>query len=265
MATPTTPPPQTDATTSFAAWLDDHRPLTPEEITDILKQIQSPGSLQGVAPAEAEPARALKPSAPAPTTKLLPIQQWAGPEGSFAALPPSIKTTDIKATTKFGQEFTDWLGKRDSLTAGEIKTLTSKISTLTKTVAAAQLAAAKPTVKPELIISRTPYPKWWRDLKTAAISLSDAGTQTIVATPSRFVIYVATIVLTVSDETNISFGFGVFGSSGSLDLGGADEPRGIVIAMGDSPAPCGQSGLTITSDGAGVAVGGFVTYYLEKG
>jgi hypothetical protein len=84
-----------------------------------------------------------------------------------------------------------------------------------------------------------------------------------VPTPGKFILFIATIVLTVSDETNISFTFGVFGSSGSLDLGGTDEPRGIVIAMGDSPAPCGKGGFTVTSDGAGVAVGGFVTYYLE--
>jgi len=122
---------------------------------------------------------------------------------------------------------------------------------------------AKPVVKPELIIPRTPYPKWWKTLQTAAISLTAAGSQIVVPSRPGFSLFIATIVLVVSDETNISFGFGVFGSSGAMLLGGGIQPSGMVIAMGDSPAPCGKSGFTITSDGAAVTVGGFVTYYLQ--
>jgi len=256
--------PQTEGGRSFAAWVADRRTLTPEEIADILTQIQLAGEITPEAPAEAEKPGAPKPSAVAPTTRVLPIQQWAGPEGAFAQLPPSIKPDQIKATTAFGKEFTEWVKKRDQLSAGEITALTTQIKSLTKTVAAATAAAAKPTVKPELIIARTPYPKWWKTLSTAAISLSVAGTQVVVGTPGRFTLFIASIVLVVSGETNIAFGFGVFGSSGSFNLGGTDEPRGMVIAMGDSPAPCGQGGFSITSSGATTYVGGFVTYYLEK-
>ena len=121
-----------------------------------------------------------------------------------------------------------------------------------------------PVVKPELIIERTAYPKWWKDEGVAAINLAGAGSQFVVSARSDYTLYIGAIVLTVSGETNITFGFGVHGSSGSMDLGGSDEPRGIVIAMGNSPAPCGSGSFTVTSDGADAAVGGFVTYFLWK-
>jgi len=255
---------QTEAGTSFATWLADRRTLTPEEIADIATQLQKLTEIPAAtAPTPGVP-QARTPSAGISAARVLMPQQWAGPEGTFQLLPPSIKTTDIKPTTKFGQEFQTWVAKRDALSATEIKELTSKITTLTQTVAAAQLAAAKPAVPPELIIARTPYPKWWKTLNTAKIELTDAGTQVIVPAPGLFTLFIATIVLTVSAETNISFTFGVFGSSGALDLGGTDEPRGIVVAMGDSPAACGKGAFSITSNGSGAAVGGFVTYYLEK-
>lgn len=263
MANQTTPSPQTEAGISFATWVADHRPLTSEEITDILKQIQTPSSLQGVSEAPAIGHGAPQPITGGPTTQVLPIQQWAGPQGSFAALSPGITPEAIAPTTAFGQEFQAWLTKRDALTATQIADLTAQIVTLQAAVAAAAKAAAVPVVPPALIIARTPYPKWWNTLITAPISLSTAGTQIVIQTTSQFTLYIASIVLTVSDETNITFGFGVFGSSGALLMGGADHPGGIVIAMGASPAPCGKSGFTITSDGSGVAVGGFVTYYLE--
>lgn len=116
---------------------------------------------------------------------------------------------------------------------------------------------------PSLTITRTPYPKWWKNLQTAPISLSTAGSKIIVPANYSFLLFIATIVLTVSGDTDISFTFGVFGSSGSMDFGGTNEPRGIVIAMGDSPAPCGAGAFSVSSGGVGIAVGGFVTYYLE--
>jgi hypothetical protein len=122
----------------------------------------------------------------------------------------------------------------------------------------------KPIAKPELIIERTPYPKWWKEEGTAPISLQGPGSQIVISARSDYVLYIAAIVLTVSDETNIVFTFGQFGTSGSMDLGGADEPRGLVIAMGASPAPCGSGSFAVTSDGADASVQGFVTYYLSK-
>jgi hypothetical protein len=122
----------------------------------------------------------------------------------------------------------------------------------------------QPQVKPTLIIARTPYPKWWKDLQTAAINIADAATEIIILPNPNFYLYIATIVLTVSGETDITFHFGVFGSSGAMDFGGDGEPRGIVIAMGNSPTSCGTGSFQITSSGASVQVSGFVSYYRES-
>jgi hypothetical protein len=122
----------------------------------------------------------------------------------------------------------------------------------------------QPTVKPTLIIARTPYPKWWKDLQTAEISLDNTGTEIIILPNPNYYLYIATIVLTVSGETDITFAFGVFGNSGAMDFGGDGEPRGIVIAMGNSPTSCGTGSFQITSSGAGIHVGGFVSYYRES-
>jgi len=132
-------------------------------------------------------------------------------------------------------------------------------------VAAAPAPPQKmPTIKPTLIIARTPYPKWWKDLQTAEISLDDAGTEIIILPNPNFYLYIATIVLTVDGETDITFHFGVFGASGAMDFGGDGEPKGIVIAMGNSPTSCGVGSFQITSSEAGVHVGGFVSYYRES-
>jgi hypothetical protein len=123
---------------------------------------------------------------------------------------------------------------------------------------------AQPTIKPTLIIARTPYPKWWKDLQTAAIDIDDAATEIIILPNPNFYLYIATIVLTVSGETNLTFHFGVFGNSGPMDFGGDGEPRGIVIAMGNSPTSCGTGSFQITSSGAAIQVSGFVSYYRES-
>ena len=121
----------------------------------------------------------------------------------------------------------------------------------------------EPTVKPGLIVARTRYPKWWKELQTAAIDLATAGTQIVVPQSMGFNTFIATIVIVVSGETNITFGFGVFGSSGLMNLGGENEPRGMVMAMGESPAPCGQGSFSVSSTGDEIVVGGFVSYYQE--
>jgi hypothetical protein len=254
--------PQTDAGREFAAWVADRRPLTTDEIADILSQLQPTEETPAATAATPGVPQAILPIPGSSAAKLLMPQQWAGPAGAFSLLPPEIKTEDIKPTTKFGSEFQAWVAKRDSLTTKQLAEMTALLTALKKSSEAMALKLAKPSVPPDLIIPRTPFPKWWKTLLTAKISLTAAGTQTIVSAPGRFLLFIASIVLTVSGETNISFSFGVFGASGSLDLGGSDEPRGIVIALGDSPAPCGKSGFSITSSGAAVAVGGFCTYYL---
>ena len=123
----------------------------------------------------------------------------------------------------------------------------------------------QPTIKPDLIIKRTHFPKWWNDEGVAAIALTSPGSQFVITARGDYQLFIGAIVLTVSGECNITFFFGSAGQSGPMDLGGADEPRGMVIAMGNAPAPCGTGSfmVTATSDEA-VNIGGFVSYFLWK-
>lgn len=119
---------------------------------------------------------------------------------------------------------------------------------------------AQPTVPPSTIITRTRYPKWWDDSNVAAINLPGPGSQTIIPPGANQRTFVTCVVFTVSAETNVSLHFGDLGYSGSMDFGGSDEPRGIVIDMGASPAPCGRGSFSITSDGEDASVQGFAVY-----
>jgi hypothetical protein len=94
--------------------------------------------------------------------------------------------------------------------------------------------------------------------------MDTAGTEIIILPNPNFYLYIATIVLTVSEETDITFSFGVFGETGAMDFGGENEPRGIVIAMGNSPTSCGTGSFQIKSTGEDVHVGGFISYYRES-
>ena len=171
-----------------------------------------------------------------------------------------------KATT-----FTQQKAVRDTLTADELMDYEAWTQNLpgapqpapeviTLTIPAPP--QSQPQVKPTLIIARTPYPKWWKDLQTAAIDMDTAGTKIILLPNPNFYLYIATIVLTVSGETNITLAFGVFGNTGAMDFGAEGEPRGIVIAMGNSPTSCGAGSFQITSSEA-VHVGGFISYFRE--
>jgi hypothetical protein len=124
-----------------------------------------------------------------------------------------------------------------------------------------------PIVKPGLVIKRIPYPKWWKDSLNAKIDLTAPGSAVLATVAGKLRLFVATIVLTVTGETQISFTFGNAGSSGPIYLGGESQPMGIVIAMGNSPAPCGSGNLTITAtdptDGT-PSIGGFATCFAEE-
>ena len=117
---------------------------------------------------------------------------------------------------------------------------------------------------PDLLIARTPYPKWWKENLTAPINILGPATQVIAGGRADQRIWVATIALTVSGETEIQFTFGTMGLSGWMKFGATDEPRGMVIAMGNSPASCGMGGFSIYSSGDGISVGGFATFFVES-
>lgn len=125
----------------------------------------------------------------------------------------------------------------------------------------------EPTVKPELIIARTPYPKWWKDSLNAKIDLTAPGSQVLATVAGSLGLFVATIVITVTGETQISFSFGNAGASGPIYLGGENQPMGMVIAMGTSPAPCGDGNLIISATDPNdeqPSIGGFATCFVEE-
>ena len=160
--------------------------------------------------------------------------------------------------------FTKWADYRATLTPDEIEDLEAYTQKLPGAVQPAIPPQKITRPAPDLLISRTPYPKWWKDSGVAPIELLLAGTQIVIHPTSAYKIYIASIALTVSGETVISFGFGALGSSGPMYFGGTNQPMGIVIPMADSPAPCGMGGFSVTSSGTLVSVGGFAVYYVLK-
>lgn len=108
------------------------------------------------------------------------------------------------------------------------------------------------------------YPPTWRDLRTAGINLSDAGAVQIASAVAGKRTFISFLTFTVDGDTSITIGFGTMGTSGPMDFGDADEPRGIVMDFGNSPAPCGLGGCILISSGSGVAVHGFAVYYQEQ-
>jgi hypothetical protein len=125
----------------------------------------------------------------------------------------------------------------------------------------------KPTVKPTLIIERIPYPKWWKDSLVAKIDLTAPGTQILATVSGKLRLFVATIVITVNGETEISFKFGGSGTSGPIYLGGEGQPMGFVAAMGNSPAPCGHGSFSIMAtdpNDENPSIGGFATCFVEE-
>jgi len=98
----------------------------------------------------------------------------------------------------------------------------------------------------------------------AKIDFNTAATHEIIAAVSGEVIKIKNIMITVDGDTNLTFKSATTAISGALDLGGTDEPRGMVHNLGDAPlAMTVSEAFQITSSGAGVQVSGYVTYYTE--
>ena len=142
-----------------------------------------------------------------------------------------------------------------------LEKLTEEITGVKKPVVPPQ---KKPLVAPDLLIARTPYPKWWKDSLNAKINLICPGSATLATLHGNLRLFVSVIVITVTGETAITITFGNAGSSGPIYLGGENQPMGMVIAMGNSPAPCGDGSLSISAtDPGGVfpSIGGWATCF----
>jgi hypothetical protein len=225
-----------------------------------------------------------------PTQPKAPTREQAGQAASKALKDLKEKTAPKPPTAdQIKESFDEWATGYESLSIEDLLDVYTKSAGLTTEQANTLKASVrkvpgagagaptpkpiptptptKPTVKPELIIKRIPYPKWWRDSLTATINLTAPGSQTIATVAGKLRLYVATIVITVTGGTVITIGFGTAGTSGPIFLGGEGQPMGMVIAMGNSPAPCGAGPLTIAATGNILdpkAVGGFATCFVEQ-
>ena len=121
----------------------------------------------------------------------------------------------------------------------------------------------KPRTKPTRLSKRATYPRWWKQIKAAGINFSTAGIHTIIPGEPGTRHFISLITFTVGGETNIVLYNGPFAFTGPMDFGGVDEPRGIVIPLGDSPIMLSpSSGFSIGSTLA-VQVSGFIAYISE--
>lgn len=97
----------------------------------------------------------------------------------------------------------------------------------------------------------------------ADISFAAAANNCIVSPVTGKKIKLCNIMLTVAGEVNLTLRSGTTALSGALDLGGTDEPRGMVHNFGDFPLETASGeGFCILSSTA-VQVSGYVTYFTE--
>lgn len=124
---------------------------------------------------------------------------------------------------------------------------------------------AQPTVKPELVIKRTEFPKWWSNLTTAKIDISSQGSQILIPWRSGHFSYLVSMVFVCDGETDLSLRLASTPITGPMSFGGSDEPRGMTINFGEGPIPCGDQILYLFSDPPTppVQVSGLAVYYTE--
>lgn len=126
--------------------------------------------------------------------------------------------------------------------------------------------AQQPTVPPATIITRTQFPKWWKDLGITKIDISSQGAQTIVPFLSGKPKYLMSLTITVDGETDIYLRLGYTNITGPMSFGGTDEPRAIVLSYSDAPIPCGTDIMSIYSEPKTppVQVSGVAVYYTDN-
>lgn len=99
--------------------------------------------------------------------------------------------------------------------------------------------------------------------KYAKIDISTSGDHTVIPAVTARKIIVSTIVFTVGGEVNVTLKAGGGAISGPMDFGGSNEPRGIVINMGDHGIEIGEGVAFKINLSASKQVSGFVVYSLK--
>lgn len=123
----------------------------------------------------------------------------------------------------------------------------------------------KPTVAPSLVIARTEFPKWWKNLALTSINISTLGAQIIVPWLGGKKKYLVSLFFVCDGETDIQLRIGGTPITGPMSFGGSDEPRGMVLQLAEAPIPVGADILSIYSEPKTppVQVSGTAVYYTE--
>lgn len=159
--------------------------------------------------------------------------------------------------------FSEWVKQRKTMSEDEIFDIEAKTQRLIKSKKPAKEKIKRPRTPVKRLPKTRVYPAGWKDYRVAGITIPDAGTYLIVKPRANYRTFITAIVFTVDAPTLIKLIFGTMGSSGPMNFGDTDQPRGIASNHDQAPAPCGLGGFSISSYEAGVSVAGYVIYYQE--
>ena len=159
--------------------------------------------------------------------------------------------------------FRRWLKERGEAPAEKIFAVEQKSKGAVKDKAPA-VTKKKKGRTPSVPLPKTRvYPSDYKDYRPAPINFTGPGTSIIVQPTPGQIINISMIVLFVSGATNVTFTFGNLGGSGPIPVGDIDQPRGMVISYGNTPARCGSGPFSIYSSEDGISVLGHVIYFKE--
>lgn len=239
--------PRTEQGIAFAQWILDQETYTQWDLLDIEAQLQA----LKPPPPVVEAPKALPPG------KLTPflgspffvkqMEKLELGETSFSRWNQEKAKLSAKAAKDFEAEIKYVEGRIKELGWDDPEAIRKVKKELEPKKPPPPTPPIQPKVKPDLMIERIPYPKWWRDSLNAKIEFQAPGSQVLATVSGKLRLYVSVIVITVTGETVITFTFGNAGSSGPIYLGGTSQPMGMVVAMGNSPAPCGNGSLVISA------------------
>ena len=102
-----------------------------------------------------------------------------------------------------------------------------------------------------------------KNFGSAKIDIAAIGDTTLIPATAGHTIYVCSIVFTVGGDVNITFKSGSTPISGSMDFGGENEPRGMVIPNALAPLPCAQGEPFIINCSTAAQLSGYCTYFKQ--
>jgi len=252
---------------TFTQWVEERKKLSWDEIMDIEAKAQGLTVIEKPEELRIVPDKPITFSDWVEERKKLSWDEIMDIEAEAQGLYITDKPKQLTPMAEKELTFADWVEERKKLSWDEIMDIEAEAQGLKLIKPRKPPPPIKPVVKPELLIERIPYPRWWRDSLNAKIDLVAPATQTLASVTGALRLWVATIVITVTGETAITITFGNAGASGPIYLGGENQPMGIVIAMGHSPAPCGDGNLVIAATDPGAVnplVGGWATCFAEE-